>query len=553
MYFEEITAPRPTRENLEQAYARIHGAIRAGNFTDAMTQWDSQRRETESWFALTYLHFSQDTTDAQYKAQREYADEMGPVVADFDTTVKKALLEQSAATLSVAAPHALALWKTDIQTFDPAIAKDLEAESRVEARYTELLASARIAFDGQTLNLSGLTPYSQSLDRSVRHRAATAHWQFFQTHGPELDAIFDQLVSLRSKMAEALGDASFTPLAYRRLRRVDYGPEQVDRYRREIHTHVTPLVARLMEERRKTNNWDTLYAWDEPLIDPTGNPTPAGDQAFLVAAAQEMFADIDSRLAEFYAQMRSGRFMDLTNRPTKAGGGFCTSFPTAGMPYIFANFNGTHHDIDVFTHEMGHAFQNFQSRRQPLIDFLWPTMEAAEIHSMSLEFLAYPYIGRLMGAGAARYRRMHLTAALEFLPYGACVDHFQHEVFANRQHSAAQRHEIWRTLESHYMPWRNWGDLSYPASGARWQSQRHIYCSPFYYIDYTLAQCAALQFWRLSNQNHRQTMDRYVELCSLGGSAPFTELLKASGLVSPFDAGSLESVVQEAARFLNAD
>ncbi|HEY1412056.1 MAG TPA: M3 family metallopeptidase, partial [Rhodopila sp.] len=240
-------------------------------------------------------------------------------------------------------------------------------------------------------------------------------------------------------------------------------------------------------------------------------------------------------------------FMDLKNRPGKAGGGFCTSFPTAGVPFIFANFNGTHHDIGVFTHEMGHAFQNWESRDQPGIDYLWPTMEAAEINSMGLEFLSYPGIGKLVGEAAAdRFRRMHLIGALEFLPYGVCVDHFQHEVYANPDATPAERHAMWQRLERRYMPWTDYGDLAYPAMGGRWQAKTHIYRSPFYYIDYTLALCCAMQFWVASRRDYAASLDAYVTLCGRGGSAPFQALVQSAGLVSPFAPGALAGVVREA-------
>ncbi len=266
----------------------------------------------------------------------------------------------------------------------------------------------------------------------MRHEAERVRWGFFAANAAALDEIYDQLVKLRHGMARKLGFQTYTPLGYRRLRRVDYGPDDVARYRDQVVRHVVPLVGRLLEARRAVNGWDRLRFWDEALIDPAGNPKPAGDHDTLVDAARTMFDGMDPRLASFYRLMSQGGFMDLKNRPGKAGGGFCTSFPTEGVPFIFANFNGTHHDIGVFTHEMGHAFQNWESREQPGVDYLWPTMEAAEINSMGLEFLSYPGIGLLVGEAAAdRFRRMHLIGALAFLPYGVCVDHFQHEVYAN--------------------------------------------------------------------------------------------------------------------------
>jgi len=266
-----------------------------------------------------------------------------------------------------------------------------------------------------------------------------------------------------------------------------------------------------------------------------------------------MFERMDPRLADFFRMMNEGNFLDLQNRPSKAPGGFCTSFANASMPYIFANFNGTHHDIDVFTHEMGHAFQNWESRHQPGFDYLWPTMESAEIHSMSLEALAYPHIALMVGEDQAdRYRRMHLTESLTFLPYGVLVDHYQHEVYANPEAAPAERHAMWRRLEKLYMPWRDFGDISYPAKGAYWQQQGHIFSVPFYYIDYTLALCCALQFWVKSRENYPAALADYVALCGRGGAAPFQALVASAGLISPFADGALADVVKEAEAVLAA-
>jgi M3 family oligoendopeptidase len=549
--FTDIAEPRPTRESLAEAYRLIDVALDRGDRAGAVADWDRLRRHYETWSALVHLRFAQDTADATAKADRDYADALSPEAADLETALKRRLLADRAAVAPLVGEHALRLWESDITTFDPAIKADLEEEARVGARYTELLASAKLAIGGQTLNLAGLGPYAEDPDRSVRHEAEQVRWRFFEANAGTLDDLYDQLVKLRHGMARKLGFASFIPLGYPRLRRVDYGPEDVARYRQQVAQHVVPLVGRLLEARRAANGWDRLRFWDEAIIDPAGNPKPAGDHDVLVGAAATMFDGMDARLASFYRTMRDGGFMDLKNRPGKAGGGFCTSFPTEGVPFIFANFNGTHHDIGVFTHEMGHAFQNWESRDQPGVDYLWPTMEAAEINSMGLEFLSYPGIGRLVGEAAAdRFRRMHLIGALAFLPYGVCVDHFQHEVYAHPDATPADRHAMWSRLEKIYMPWSDYGDLAFLLKGGRWQAKPHIYGSPFYYIDYTLAQCCAMQFWVKSRRDYAGAMEAYVSLCARGGSAPFQDLVRSAGLVSPFADGALANVVREAEAFL---
>jgi M3 family oligoendopeptidase len=547
--FEDIAEPTPTQAELAARYALIAAALDSGDRAGAVAEWDGLRRGYETWSSLVHLRFAQDTTDAAARSARDYADTLAPEAADLEIALKRRLLADTdrAGLVNLVGNHALRLWDTDVTTFDPVIKPDLEEEARVTARYTELLASAKLEIDGRTVNLAGLGPYAEDPDRETRHKAEQVRWNWFASNTSTLDDLYDQLVRLRHGMARKLGFSTFTALGYRRMRRVDYGPDDVARYREQVATHVVPLVERMLEARRVKNGWDRLCFWDEALVDSAGNPKPIGDHDTLVARAQDMFESMDQRLAAFYGLMNQGGFLDLKNRPGKAGGGFCTSFPTVGVPFIFANFNGTHHDIGVFTHEMGHAFQNWQSREQPGVDYLWPTMETAEIHSMGLEFLTHPQIGNLVGEDAAeRFRRMHLIGALEFLPYGVCVDHFQHEVYATPDASPAERHAMWRRLEQIYMPWADYGDLTFLTKGGRWQAKPHIYSAPFYYIDYTLAQCCAMQFWVLSRRDYPAALESYVRLCGRGGSAPFQELVRSAGLISPFADGALADVVREA-------
>lgn len=555
MNFSDIIVSTPTKAGLETRYHAIGALLDGGLRERAIADWDRLRRDYDSWSAMVALKFQQNTQDPKAKADRDYADTLNPEATGLEVALKRRLLSDPdrGAVERLVGAHALKLWETDITTFQPVIAGDLETEAKVSARYTEVIAGAKIEINGNIVNLAGLEPYAQDLDRETRHAAAHKRWDFFATHGEALDGIFDELVKLRHGMAQKLGYRNFTDLGYRRMRRIDYGPEDVARYRDQVVEHVVPLVGRLMDDQRRAFGYERLYFWDEPVTDRLGNPKPAGDHDFLVGQAEKMFDGMDKRLADFYRVMRDGGFLDLKNRPAKAGGGFCTSFPTYGVPFIFANFNGTDHDVTVFTHEMGHAFQNWESRNLPGVDYLWPTYELAEIHSMSLEFLTHPGIGKLVGeAEADRFRRLHLIQALSFLPYGVCVDHFQHLVYERPEATPAERHQMWQQLEKRYMPWRDYGDVAYPAKGGLWQAKLHIYRLPFYYIDYTLASCCAMQFWVKSLKDYGSALEDYVALCGRGGSAPFQELVRSAGLVSPFAPGALSEVVGAAAKALAA-
>jgi M3 family oligoendopeptidase len=260
----------------------------------------------------------------------------------------------------------------------------------------------------------------------------------------------------------------------------------------------------------------------------------------------EAFADLDPRLGDFARMMDGNELTDLVTRAGKAGGGYCMKLATYGVPFIFTNFNGTKGDITVLMHELGHAFQGYSSRNKPVIDYLSPTSEAAEVHSMSLEYLTWPFMERFFGDGAQTYRDGHLSEALLFLPYGVAVDHFQHLVYERPNATPAERHAMWQSMEKRYLPWRTYGDLERPAQGAFWQSQLHIYRAPFYYIDYTLALCCALQMWASAYDDTAGTLERYVALCARGGEAAFRNLVTGAGLTSPFEPGALSRVVARA-------
>ncbi|HEY3240368.1 MAG TPA: M3 family oligoendopeptidase [Acidimicrobiia bacterium] len=550
-HFRDVSAPTPDLEALGARVGELEASFTAGQTVEVclatVRDWDALRREVDTYSSLVHLRFNQDTTDPERKAARQAWDEAEPRWTELEVSMKRALLAHPLRFRLEEAlgAQAFALWQSDVLAFDPDIKADLARESELGAEYVELLASAELSFGGEQLNLSSIVKHRQSGDRDIRYGAERVLWEWFDANREVLDRIFDDLVALRTSMAKRLGFDDFIGLGYQRMCRVDYDRADVERLRAAVLEHVVPFAEELRRRQADTLGLERLCAWDEAVHDPKGNPAPLGDHDWLLARAREMFDDL-GELGPFFRRMDDGGFLDLADRKGKAGGGFCTSFPTHGMPFVYANFNGTQGDVEVFTHEMGHAFQCYESRNLPLTDYLWPTYESAEIHSMSLEFLTGPHMERFFGEDAERFRRVHLTEALVFLPYGTAVDHFQHEIYAQPGLTPAQRHDLWRTMERTYLPWRDWGDLAYPAKGGRWQQQRHIYLRPFYYIDYVLAQTCALQFWVRAERDREGTMRDYVALCGRGGEAPFQALVRSAGLTSPFDDGCLAEVVDQA-------
>jgi M3 family oligoendopeptidase len=546
-WMNEIAAP--TERALEEEYRSIAAALDGSEaeaaWRDAFGRWDGVRRAWKSWANVTRLRYSQDTRRDEYRAAQATLDRRAPRVTALDTAVKQRFLGAPVRPALEAdlGAQAFALWDADVTTYDDAIAQDLVREAELVRAYTELLAAATAPFEGKAWSLGEFGAAFQDSNRERRHDAHRAAWSIFSANADRLDAIFDELVRTRHGMARKLGFANFTALGYRRMRRVDYGPDDVERYRAEVARVVVPFAQRLLRERGARAGLDHLYFWDESALGSEERVVPLGDRDWILGHTQAALGALDPELGEFARVMLENGLFDVEARPGKALGAYCTNFPTRRVPFVFANFNGSRADIRTLMHELGHAFQAWKSRDKAALDYVTPTLETAEIHSMSLEFLSWPQMERFFGDAADAYRREHLLDAILFLPYGVAVDHFQHLVYATPDATPGERRAMWREMERRYLPWRDYGDLAYPGLGGLWQEKRHIYVMPFYYIDYTLALCCALQLWVKAAHDREATLAAYTTLCGRGGEASFRDLVRSAGLRVPFEAGVLEEVV----------
>ena len=532
---------------------RFEDAESAEDQITVLEEVDNASREYASYVSIASLNFSRNINDEAAKSEKDYYDSIGPdiqkVYNKLDQAVdasrfKADLTEKWGATF-------LKKIEMELKTFDPKIMDMLRKETDLRNEYTKLTAGAKIEFDGKSYNLAGLGPFHTHEDRDLRKRSYAARFQWFEENADQFDDLYDKLVKLRHEIATTLGYKNFVELGYLRMGRSDYGPDEVANFRKQIVDHVVPIVTQLLEQKKSILGLDHLYFYDG-INFKEGDPKPKGTPEELVAGAQEMYHELSPETGEFFDIMVNEELMDLVNREGKRPGGFCTSFPKYDRPYIFSNFNGTDHDITVLTHEAGHAFQCYSSRNQPLVSYLWPTMEAAEIHSMSMEFFTWPWMKQFFKEETDRFKYKHIAGSLSFLPYGACVDHFQHWVYENPEATPKDRKNKWLELESIYLPNRDYDDIEFPKSGGIWQGQLHIYQMPFYYIDYTLAQTCAFQFWIKSEENREKAWDDYVRLCKAGGSLPFTGLVELAGLELPFDEGCLESVVEKVSNWLDS-
>lgn len=503
---------------------------------------------------LCNVRHSINTIDEFYDKEVEFFNEIGPLYRVFDSRLYKIALDKPYRE-ELLKDIPLTFFKLalcSIKSFDESIVPLLQEENKLITQYGKLKASCKINFDGEVLNLAEISARCENSDRTYRKRAYNAKVEWLEAHENEFDDIYDKLVHVRDKMAKMLGYKNFIELGYYRMNRLDYNEDMVSLYREQVLKDVVPLANKLFSKQAKRLGLDKLSYYDLPIKFLNGNATPKGSYDDLINAASKMYHEMSKETGEFIDLMVQSELWDLKAKPNKEGGGFCTTITDYKVPFIFSNFNGTSGDVDVLTHEAGHAFQAYMSKDITTPECIWPTMESCEIHSMSMEFFAYPWVELFFKDETLKYKFSHLSGTIEFLPYGVLVDHFQHEVYRNPDMTVAERKATWRRLEKMYNPWKDFTGNPLFERGCWWYQQSHIFGSPFYYIDYTLAQVCALQFFVRSYNKDPKCWSDYVHLCSLGGTMSFTELVKEAGLLSPFKDGCLTEVVNTVETILDS-
>ena len=512
------------------------------------------RNHIETIQTLVSIRHSIDTNDEFYDKENEYMDEISPILFGFTNDFYKALVNSKFKDELIKKYGKLLfdLAENTLKVFSNEIIPDAQEENRLSSKYSKLIASAKIDFDGKELNLSQMVPYTQSKDRNVRIEAAKKVAQFFAENQEEFDNIYDSLVKVRTKMAQKMGYKNYVEFGYKQLSRLEYDAKMVEGYRKQVLENIVPLHTELRKRQEKRLGVEKLRFYDEAIKFNSGNADPHGSPEWILNHGKTMYKELSKETDEFFTFMTENNLLDLLSKKGKMSGGYCTYIPEHKAPFIFANFNGTAHDIDVLTHEAGHAFQVYQSRGFDVPEYLWPTYEACEIHSMSMEFLTWPWMKLFFENDTEKYKFIHLSEALLFIPYGVTVDEFQHWVYENPEVTPQERREKWLEIEKKYLPTRDYGEVDELKNGIFWFRQGHIFSSPFYYIDYTLAQVCAFQFWIKSREDREKAWQDYLNLCKLGGSKSFFELMKSANLKNPFVEGTLAAVIPKIKEYLDS-
>ena len=553
MKFSEMTYTRPDIEALlaqcREFAARAAAAPDSQSLTALYFEQSRAFADYTTASQLVNIHYTCDTRDAYWKAEQDFFDDNGPAVSNAQVEIFRSFLANPHvdALAETIGSTCVAGMKNAVLGMDDRTVELQKEFNGLVSQYQQIYGGAMVELDGKQLTIPQLGPYKESLDPKVRRAAFEAEAGYFDAHRDQLDQLYGKIVKNLNQQAKVLGYKDYSELSYVRMNRIGYGAEDIRSFRDQVATDVVPLLQQVMKMRSaRTGIAHPTFA-DLPVMFKDGNPAPIPGYEARMAAARTMYHELSPETAEFIDFMQDNELFDVESRPGKMSGGYMTSLPSYKAPFIFANWNDTSGDVDVLTHECGHAFEGYVAERDPAIpaDLECPGMESAEIHSMAMEFLTAPWHHLLFGRDTDKYALLHAEDSFVFLAYGCEVDEFQHIMYQNPDLTPDERNAEWLKLEKKYRPWIDFDNLPFYGRGAGWQRQLHIYECPFYYIDYCLSTMAALQFFLLSLTDHKDAWARYLRLVRRAGTASYTELLETAGLKVPFEEGSIKGIAQQ--------
>ena len=558
MKFSEMPYKRPDAEEIINEIRALTERLRnAQNYEEARAvflEYEEKSKVVDTTITLAYVRQSIDTRDEFYSEEKDFWDETCPELEEYEQEWIKTLVESPFRKDFEQEYGDLLFVNAEIEqkTFSPAIIEDLQKENELTSEYDDLIASAQVPFEDGVYTLSQLEPFQSDSDDARRLAAWKVKGQWYKDNQPQLDRIYDELVKLRDAMGRKLGYDGYTQLGYYRMERNCYTKEDVEKFRTAVQKYLVPVADSIMREQAKRigKAYPLSYA-DAALSFRSGNPRPVGTSDDILAQGRKFYDELSPETSEFFRTMLEEELMDVLSTEGKQAGGYCTNIEQYERPFIFANFNGTQGDVEVVTHEAGHAFAYWMNRKRVPTEYADATAEACEVHSMSMEFFGWRNADGFFGPDARKFMYSHLAGALTFIPYGTMVDHFQHIIYEHPELTPAERHAEWKRLMGIYQPWLKLdGDIPFFGDGERWQSQLHIYDIPFYYIDYCLAQTVALELWAMIQKDPAEAWYRYLAYTEQGGSRTFTDLLTNAGLATPFDEACLKEVCETATNWL---
>lgn len=555
--FKDLPYVRPDFAKVKTELAAITEKMKnAASYDDAKVAYfnfEATMSDLRDAYTIVSIRHTVDTRDKFYDDENEFLSEAFPELSPYTVAFSNALYDGKfkADFEKEFGKQLLSMIELERKSFSEKNIPLQQREAKLCNEYEKIIASAEIDFDGEKRNLYGVMKYFEDENREVRKAAWKKYEEFFASHEKRFEEIWDELIKVRNEQGRNLGFENFIPLGYMQQGRTDYNAADVASFREQVKEELVPLCSKLYEAQAKRLNLDKVRVYDENCVFADGNATPIGNDDELVEIAREMYKDMSKETGEFIDFMIDHELLDLKNKPGKASTGYMTSILKYKAPFVFSCFNGTIGDIQVLTHELGHAFAGYEAmRNQPIADYYSESTDIAEIHSMSMEQFAYPYAEKFFGDKADKFRFQHLQEAITFVPFGVAVDEYQHIVYAHPELTPKERTAEWKKLEEKYLPSRDYDGMEFFGRGGWWYHKIHIFLYPFYYINYTLTTMGAMEFKKKMHEDKTSAWNDYMNLCKVGGSKSYLETLAYANLSDPFKPGSVKKAISFAKEIL---
>ncbi|MGN0293870.1 MAG: M3 family oligoendopeptidase [Lachnospiraceae bacterium] len=548
MHFRDMPYARVVYEEVEKQYQALFQKLKEVSCEEdcrLILKEHSRLQDDMTSISLCMVHHDMDLNDAFYAEEQNYYDEIGPKITDLENEFGRLLTVSPYSTCfeKLMGSFSFSIIRIGLEGYDSCLISLEQEENALTGQYSRLTANGKADYNGRMVSRSSLTAEAESPDREVRRSVSEALARSWEAQHEELESIFDRLVQNRDAQARMLGFENYVSLGYLRMSRIGYTPDDVRCFREQVKKYIVPVGAKLYDQRRKRIGLEHMYGYDSSVFFQKGNPVPLGDTRFCLEMTREMFTRLSPETEEFIHFLLDNGLYDVEAREGKFTGAYCAQFDAYRCPFILADFDGTSENAYVMSHEGGHAFYFYLKRNEEIRERGCYTSEMAETHAMSMEFFLAPYMELFFGDRADDYRKMHLENAVMRIIYQCQQDEFQEIIYRNPELTPMQRNEVWEKLESEYFPFREYTEEERRRIGRRWQRIPHTYLWPFYAIDYGLAQVCALEYCQWMNEDFDAAWKSYLTFCEKSGNMNFPEAVKAAGLGSPFEEGSLEKLM----------
>jgi len=510
-----------------------------GNKADLM-QWLSDRSELESIiqedFGWRYIRQSCETNNKQFSDSYNYfVYEIEPKISPGNNSLNIKLLES---------PLAKELETGDYKNYLRSIKNQVEiyreeniplfaVMQQKEQDYSTIAGVMSLTIDGVEMTLQQASNILKDTDRNKRKDIFLQIAAERLKYAGKLDTLFNELISLRNKVAVQAGFKNYRDYMFSAMGRFDYTAEDCFNLHRAIEEEVVPLCDQLDLQRKKELGYETLKPYDME-VDPGGSPAlkPFSNGNDLMEKTIRCFGKIDPFLGSCMETLRDLGHVDLESRLGKAPGGYNYPLYETGVPFVFMNAAQSLRDLVTIVHEGGHAVHSIVTKDLEYVDFKNCPSEVAELASMAMELISMEHWDVFFENrdDLVRAKRQHLEKLIAALPWIATIDKFQHWIYTHPDHTIAERQEAWvamyREFAGSVVDWKEYGEIM----AYLWQRQLHLYQVPFYYIEYAMAQLGAIAVWRNYKADPGKALENYISALRLGYTRSISRIYETAGI-----------------------